>query len=287
MSWRGRRGGYGADDAIDLLQPSHYRRLSHIMNKKDLLQQRLNDIGHSVSKAGGGLAVIGLGSAGREGHRLDDFSDLDFFVIVEDGFKARYLDHLDWLSALAPIAFQFRNTADGYKVLFADHVFCEFAVFEWPELRSIPFAPGRVIWKRPPVDDSIAQPVHRPAPPGDHTTEWLLGEALTNLYVGLCRYQRGEKLSAARFVQQFAVDRLVELVQQKTPQAPGDADPFSPERRLELRYPGLASRLPEFVQGYDRTPESAEAILNFLCSAYAVNEYLATAIRSLCKPRRN
>ncbi len=253
------------------------------MKKTELLRQRLHDIGRSVSRTGGGLAVIGLGSAGLEGHRLDDFSDLDFFVIVDDGFKARYLERLDWLSSLIAITFQFRNTVDGYKVLFADDVFCEFAVFEPAELPSIPFAPGRIIWKRPHVDDSIALPVHRPASPGDRSVEWLLGEALTNLYVGLCRYHRGEKFSAAKFVQQFAVDRVVELITMKTAPAPGDADPFSPERRLELRFPGLATLLPGFVQGYDRTPESAEAILNYVCREYAVNEALAATIRSLCK----
>ena len=42
-----------------------------------------------------------------------------------------------------------------------------------------------------------------------------LGEALTNLYVGMAREKRGEKLSAMRFIQGYAVDRLLELAEYK------------------------------------------------------------------------
>jgi hypothetical protein len=37
---------------------------------------------------------------------------------------------------------------------------------------------------------------------------------LTNLYVGLGRFHRGEKLSALRFIQHHAVDRFLELTEQ-------------------------------------------------------------------------
>lgn len=252
------------------------------MNKRELLLTRLDEIGHAIEKSAHGLAVIGLGSAGCELHRLDDYSDLDFFVIAEDGCKQRYIDNLDWLSSIAPVVYQFRNTTDGYKVLFQDDVFCEFAVFEYAELQHIPFAPGRIIWKRPDVDASISVPANVAHSSGGRTTDWLLGEALTNLYVGLCRYRRGEKLSAARFVQQFAVDRLIELCELQSKKPPGDKDPFSNERRLEKRYPEFASQLPLFVQGYERTPESAQAILNYLSRAYVVNRPIASAILRLC-----
>ena len=50
------------------------------------LLQRLDAIGHALEQSGHALALIGLGSAGRETHRIDAYSDLDFFVVVEDGF---------------------------------------------------------------------------------------------------------------------------------------------------------------------------------------------------------
>ncbi len=110
----------------------------------EILLKRLDNIGQSLKQSGHGLALIGLGSVGLELDRLDAYSDLDFFAIVEAGYKHAYLEDLSWLSVLSPIAFCFRNTKDGFKLLFADGVFCEFAVFEPKELESIPFAPGRV-----------------------------------------------------------------------------------------------------------------------------------------------
>src|ERR1044072_4530284 len=173
-----------------------------------LLLKRLDEIGQSLQQSGHALALIGLGSVGLELDRLDAYSDLDFFAIVEDGYKQAYLDSLQWLSNIHPIAYSFLNTKDGYKVLFADGVFCEFAVFEPAELKRIPFAAGRIIWKRADVPNTLSQLSSSPIAASQRSTEWLVGEALTNIYVGLQRDKRGERLSATRFIQGYAVDRL-------------------------------------------------------------------------------
>ncbi len=110
-----------------------------------ILLNRLDEIGQSLAQSGHALALLGLGSVGDELHRLDEYSDLDFFAIVEPGYKRRYIENLDWLSTLCPIAYHFQNTHDGHKLLFADGIFCEFAVFEPQELQSIPFAAGRIV----------------------------------------------------------------------------------------------------------------------------------------------
>lgn len=244
------------------------------------LLERLDDIGRSVASSAQGLAVIGLGSVGLERDRLDEYSDLDFFVVARDGRKGWFLDDLGWLSGVAPLAYQFRNTADGYKALSADGIFHEFAIFERAELAAIPFAAGRIVWRDPAFDESIAQPAP-PAPPGEPPAlEWLLGEALTNLYVGLGRFRRGEKLSAARFIQSYAVDRVIELIE-RTEAATAQADPFSRERRFEQRFPDPAAELPALIQGYERSPESALAILALLERRFPVNPAMAQAIRAL------
>jgi hypothetical protein len=245
-----------------------------------LLLERLDAIGRSVAASGQALALIGLGSAGLERDRLDEHSDLDFFVVARAGRKSWFLDDLGWLSACAPIAYQFRNTADGCKLLFADGIFCEFAIFERAELAAIPFAAGRVVWRDPSVDEGIARPTVL-APAGEPpAAEWLLGEALTNLYVGLGRAARGEKLSAARFIQGYAVDRVIELIERLEP-AQAAGDPFSRERRFEQRFPGLAGELGALMQGYERSRESALAILAFLEARFPVSPAMAAAIRAL------
>jgi lincosamide nucleotidyltransferase len=250
------------------------------VNPRTLLA-RLDAIGQSLEQSGHALALIGLGSVGVEVGRLDAYSDLDFFAIVENGFKARYLDNLDWLSSLCPTAYHFRNTADGYKLLFQDGLFCEFAVFEQPELSTIPFAQGRIIWKQPQIEETICIPVKTATSTLRSDVPWLLGEALTNLYVGLSRLRRGEKLSAARLIQHYAVDRVLELVALSESERGVQKDMFANERRFEQRFPQIAQDLPHFVQGYERSCESAQAILGYLERHFDINPAMADAIRQL------
>jgi hypothetical protein len=244
-----------------------------------LLVARLEAIGVALARRPDALALIGLGSAGLERDRLDGYSDLDFFVVVASDAKPRYLANLDWLADAGAIAYHFRNTVDGYKLLYADGVFCEFAVFTPQEAAAAQGSAARIIWERP----GAALPLPQPPPPGEQpAVAWQVGEALTNLYVGLGRLRRGERLSAARFIQHYAVDRVLVLAAQIEPAAPASADPFAAERRIEQRYPELARLLPQFVQGYARSCESALAILAFLEAHWEVNAELAAAIRARC-----
>lgn len=246
------------------------------------LLARLDAIGQSLSKTEDALALIGLGSVGRDHHRLDQYSDLDFFVIAKNTSKPYFLDDLTWLATIAPLTYVFRNTADGYKILSADGIFYEFAIFEPTELRSIPVGAARLVWKAPCVAESFVTPAVAPSEPALPSMEWLIGEALTNLYVGLGRYHRGEKLSAMRFIQQYAVDRVLALAAKVEGDQGGNGDPFAPERRYEHRFPLVAQQLPMFMQGYERSRESARAIVDFVAQHFAVNRAMVDAIRARC-----
>lgn len=250
------------------------------MTREELLLRRLEEIGQSLEQTGKAMALIGLGSVGAEVDRLDEYSDLDFFVVVQVGHKQLFIHNLDWLSSICPIVYSFQNTVDGHKLLFEDGIFCEFAVFEPDELRRMPFAPGRIIWRDPVFDERLAVPPPRTL--RRHPVEWQVGEALTNVYIGLCRYHRGEKLSAARFIQGHAVDRIIELSSMIEAEHPADRDVFVPDRRYEQRFPGISARLSEFVQGYNRSIESARAILTFLDEHFDVNPAMKQAILKLC-----
>ena len=56
---------------------------------KQHLFDRLDAIAAALRDSGAALALLGLGSVGRETDRIDDYSDLDFFAIVQPGQKAR------------------------------------------------------------------------------------------------------------------------------------------------------------------------------------------------------
>lgn len=251
------------------------------MNEPIDLLQRLDDIGRSLERYPDALALLGLGSVGTELDRLDAHSDLDFFVVTAPGRREAFIEDLSWLSDVAPVVYAFRNTADGYKALFSDGIFCEFAVFELPALLNAAYAEGRVVWKRPEVAATIAAPARPSAAPRQPDAAWLAGEAVTNLYVGLERFARGEKLSAARFIQGYAVDRLLALTAYQEVERPAHRDPFDPARRFEARFPVAAARLPDFMQGYERTPESAASILSYLSATVGVNPAMVAAISRL------
>lgn len=248
------------------------------MNRPALLRERIGAIGESLQKSGAALALLGLGSIGKDAHRLDEYSDLDFFVIARPGMKTRFLESLDWLDSVSEPAFNFKNTVDGYKYLYQDGVFCEFAVFEVPELERIPFSEGKVIWKAEGFDESVCKPKKAGKLWRPQSFEWAMNEAMTCLYVGLCRYLRGERLSGTRFIQNYAVDQIVAALSTQDSGVVRDEDSFQHERRLERHYPELAKRLPMMVQGYSRAAESAREILKFIEEHHEPNASLRREI---------
>jgi len=245
--------------------------------EKEMLLRRLDDIAQSAARTQHVLAVLGLGSAGTELERMDEYSDLDIWVVVEDGYKRQYLDNLDWLTRVCPIAYRFMNSPNGYKILFEDDIFAEIDVFHLEELDKIGFSEARIIWKAAGVPESIRLPRLSHTSAARPLVE-LLGEALTNLYVGLGRYYRGEKLTAMRFIQVYAVDRILEMANLIEDEQPAWHDVFGNERRFERRFPGIAKELPGFTPGYEHTIEAAAAILAFLERHFEVDPAIKSAI---------
>jgi hypothetical protein len=245
------------------------------------LLQRLDRLGAVLERRGDAIALIGLGSVGVDLDRLDDHSDLDFFVIVEDDARQGYLDSIDWLEELAPVAFSFANTVDGRKVLFADGIYAEYAVFTLDGVAACAAPPGRIVWRRADAPAGLDAARHLPGRSPYTTVEWQANEALTNLYVGLHRDARGEVLSAARLIQTHAVDRVLTIAGLQADGA-GQQDLFAVERGAELRF-GAELPLAAMVPGYERNREAALAILAWLEQRTAVDPALGAAIRELAE----
>lgn len=253
---------------------------SHVEATRSRLNNRLQAIGAALASRDDALALLALGSMAQGGDRVDAHSDLDFFVLVRDGAKAGYIDDLSWLAAAHPIAWHFRNTADGCKALMRDGVFCEFAVFELHELASIPYCLGRFVWRREEVDAARARP-SRPLP-ARADPAWLAGEALSSLLIGLHRFARGERLAAMRLVQVHALDRFLELREQVGAAGPRlERDAFAVDRRVELWQAGFAETLAKLAPGYDGTPLAALALLDEVEALQPVCPTMAAEIRRL------
>lgn len=240
--------------------------------KRDDLLERMDAIGRSVAEYEGTLMLLALGSIGLETDRLDDYSDLDFFLIVEDGQKARFIEQLDWLE-VEPLAYQFQNTKDGHKVMYADGVYAEFAVFDLPEMPSIAYTPGRIVWKRDEALEAFATPKIITQAAG---AAYCYEEALTNLYVGLLRERRGERLAGFELIQVSAVNNVLK--------AHGEtSDPFNPTRRVEVQHPEMIAFLEQGVLGYGRSVEAAAAILAYIEERHPVNATLKREIERLLR----
>lgn len=245
------------------------------------LLARLDDLGAELSRRGDALALLALGSVGTDRHRLDEHSDLDFFVIVEEGASQRYLDSIDWLEAPCRVAFSFRNSVHGRKALFEDGLFAEYAVFTVEELSQAGYPPARVVWQREDAPAGLDMPRHLPGPSPYDTADYQANEALTNLYVGLHRDARGERLSATRLIQLHAVDRIITMLGLTQSDAPPRQDLFVIERGAERRFGQDLLPLSAMVPGYDRNREAALAILAWLEQHADVDAGLAAAIRQL------
>ncbi len=237
---------------------------------------RLSAIAESVAARNDAIALLGLGSCGHEIGRLDEWSDLDFFVVVDDGAKAPYLRSIDWLETAGPVAYSFENTVDGRKALFDDGVFVEYAVFTAAELAGIPHAGGRVVWRRAGTADELLDPPR--APVGDHhSVDFHAQEALTNLLVGLKRESRGEHVSAFQLIQQHAFGHVLAILAQGGSTA--SADPFDPSRRIELRHPELGPALAAMTPGSERNASAAIAVLAWLEVTVPVDQRMRAEIR--------
>jgi hypothetical protein len=236
---------------------------------RELLLARLAAIAEAVAARPEGLALLGLGSCAQP-HRLDDHSDLDFFVIVQPGAAPRWREDLGWLAAAAPIAWAHRNTPDGWKTLSDDGILCEFAVFEPDQLPGIPYAPGRVVWSRDGFETARLIPVRGPEPVDP---AWRAREALSDLLVGLMRHQRGESHSAWEAIHVFAASNALLALAGPT----DGADPFSPLRRLGEADPALA-RLVSIWQGAD-LPTAAGSILAALTARFG-EDAMSAAVRA-------
>jgi hypothetical protein len=243
--------------------------------------RRLDELGAHLAERGDVIALLGLGSAGVERERFDDHSDLDFFVIVDDGAKTRYLEDLDWLQAPCPVSYSFANDRIGRKALYADGVFVEYAVFTVDELTRLPVTGARIVWQRADAPAGLDRCGPLPAGPPFDTVEFHLNEALTNLYVGLHRALRGEQLTATRFIQSFAVDRIIALLHLTQQRATATRDVFEPSRRVEQAFPPEVLPLAEMIPGYQANAQAAQATLTWLQARFPVDPVIAEATERL------
>ena len=242
---------------------------------------RLDDLADALADDDGLLAVLGLGSAGVEHNRFDDHSDIDFWLVVSDGSaKQRYLDDPGWLAGFGgSLAYSFVNDPNGRKALMVDGLFLEYAVFTPEELNGLAFAGARVVWQRHGIPIDLEEHPAPSPPTAIDTVDFHVNEALTNLFVGLHRELRGERLTAFRFIQVYAVDRVLALLRLDAGRQWVQPDPFEATRRVEASFRDVP--LDALAAGYNHNRAAAQATLDWLTQHYDTDPAIVAAVRTL------
>ncbi|MGO4597263.1 hypothetical protein [Terrabacter sp. 2RAF25] len=245
----------------------------------------LDRLGTVLAGRGDAVALLGLGSVGRDLHRLDEHSDADFFVVVDDAAaRDRYLADIDWLEAAQPVVWSFENSGAGRKALLEDGLFAEYAVFSLAEMDAAGYPPGRIHWSRDDAPSGLEVPKVRVPQPD--SLEHQVGEAITNLYVGLHRDLRGERLTATRFIQGYAVDRWVTVLGHLGLGTGEAQDVFVVDRGVERRFAPDLLPLADLVPGYERNALAAQTLLDLLEAHVELDPTIVAAVRGLIAQSR-
>ena len=206
---------------------------------RDSYQEFTRRLVESLSNHQDVIGLVAVGSMAAQDHLPDEWSDHDFFVIVETGRQESFRTQLHWLPEHQEIIFSYRETAHGVKVLYRNAHLLEFAVFDLAELSLARINRFRILLDRNALEPQLTglqQQSLEESKPADK--EWLLGQMLSNLLVGVGRDRRGEKLSAHMFVKSNAVRHLALLFHccLDSPQK-NLLDNLDPARRIEFVFP--------------------------------------------------
>jgi hypothetical protein len=212
------------------------------------------------------LGLVALGSMAERDYGPDRWSDHDFFVITEDGQETAFRDDLSWLPDTSDIVLAVRDTEHGSKVIYRNGHLVEFAVFTLEQLEVARINRYRVLVDRADIGARMARLQKATARyvednvQSDHSR---IGQFLALLLVGTGRYRRGERLSGARFVHQYALDHLLALLIRHLPvegEPAGLLDDLDPTRRFERSYPRTGAALAKIT--ILPVPEAAQALLD-------------------------
>ncbi len=204
-------------------------------------------------------------------------------AVVKNGTKANLITNLNWLSEIQHIAFHYLRVSNGRRIVFSDGVFCEIYLHE-PKDLTLDAMPGwHNQWQRPEFQSNLYP--NTELANIDQNREWLIGELLTSIIIGLRAYSHGERLSAFQSIQQNSLTYLLKLTILLKSQSMVAKEEVQEEDLVnwETHFPELKQHLPEFAAGYERTPESSVHMLRYLESKLPINYFIKDQILNLAE----
>ena len=184
--------------------------------------------------------IIGLILVGStaETERVDEWSDHDFFVITESNDQEPLRTDLSWLPNFEKIAFSFRETEHGLKVVYKSGDVLEFAIFDCDELRGCTVNHHRFAYGNEEVQRALLTAKNR-------LPEVVVGDDLADfrhflsvLVIQVGRARRGELLTAGQGIRGTATMALLKVL---TRRLPDDLrlDTLDVSRRFEFAHPEI------------------------------------------------
>lgn len=199
--------------------------------------------------------IIGLVLVGStaETERVDQWSDHDFFVITETDEQEPLRMDLGWLPNSESIAFWFRETKHGLKVVYNSGDVLEFAIFDCDELRGCTVNHHRLAFGNTEVVDALTIAASR-------LPEIVIGDDLADfrhflsvLVIQVGRARRGEAITAGQGIRSTAAMALLKVLTRRLPRDLR-LDRLDVSRRFEFAYPQIGKK---FADALAQQPEEA------------------------------
>ncbi|MBI3429190.1 MAG: hypothetical protein HY050_03845 [Actinobacteria bacterium] len=183
------------------------------------------------------IGLVLVGSA-AETERVDIWSDHDFFVITPSGSQDSLRTDLNWLPNSHSIAFSFRETEHGLKVVYESGAVLEFAVFDCAELQACKVNHHFLAYGNEDVAQALENATNREVNESetDNLKEFRL--FLSVLIIGVGRARRGEILTAGENIRSTAANALLKVLTQQLEKDPR-LDRFDARRRFESVHPEI------------------------------------------------
>lgn len=218
-----------------------------------------------TDRLGARSEVLGLVALGSMASGPDEYSDHDFLVVTSADASESVREDTSWLPDPERLVLHYRETAHGLKGVYDDGHLIEYAVFTLDEIALARLNRTRVLLDRADVGARITAAVHATAPQVEAEAkpdEWLEGQFLTALLVGVQRHRRGEHVSALDFVHHLALSHLLTLLARRVPtDRPDQRDDLNPFRRVEIVYPAVGKELAK-IFGTGDVDEAARELLD-------------------------
>ncbi len=208
-------------------------------------------LAEAAKRVPGVRSLVLLGSASGEARaRRDEWSDHDFYAILEPGSQDEVRERLDLLPLREHVVMVAAEGTIGFSVLWDDGHLFEFGIGTSVELGAVGVDSAKILLD-PSGDGAalVADARRRRAEAVPPAAEDAVGLALVKLLIGFGRARRGEVLSASAFVRGHAVGQICAAVRLRrngdADAGPESADPFDPVRRFEHDHPAVASAMAE------------------------------------------